>query len=222
MNVWRIVRNRLQDRSTLLHKGGFTMKAPRTVLTVSALAFAAAILLGGVLASAMPKPGKGGGKTEKVDHLVTFDGDIQSDPFVVKLDPNDPFKSVVADSIILTFPATTTGEGCTNTNIAPDWGGYGLPANNPWIGPLSMSEEKGKKFKGNWHVGFNEGINAVGGHINLVVNASAVETKDEVTNTTYLDFLDVQGSVSAFSTPDGVEIDSDQRCLVFTISAMRL
>ena len=141
------------------------MKAPRSILTVSTLTFGATILLAGVWVQSAASAGRGGGRGgRKVPHTVQFSGDIQSSPFTVNLDPDNPFGGrLKLDGFEVTFPTITAGTSCGCIVTDPDcsdpfvdgWGGYGLPANNPWTGPMRI--RKGNVF-------FNEGTNDVGGN----------------------------------------------------------
>ena len=179
-------------------------------------------LSGSLLAEHKPNHkggGGGGGSSKKVPHIVMFEGpDIFSEPMLADMDPKNPFGNfrlgdVSDDLCILTF-TSTSGVGCSGT--VEGWGGYGDPLNNPWINGLVIKKRQN-------HVGFNGGINAVGGQINLVIKGSPIETTSEDGATTFLHFIDAKGFISSGSTPGGdYGIDNDERCVVFTISALRL
>ena len=222
MKSLRIVRACVQRYVARSKKGSFSMKEPRTLLTVFVVTFGATILLAGVWVQSAASAGGGGGSKgpkggKKVPHMLEFSGDIASVPISVKLNLDNPLNNVRLDDFVVDFNDFERGDptcgcvegesGCSDPFV-DGWGGY---ADGLWTGPMII-----RKRAGTWRVNFNEGTNALG-HINLVVGGGALGV-----GTTEVVFDNERSGISAFSTPDGETIDSDNRCLSFTITATKI
>ncbi len=168
-----------------------------------------------------------GGKGEgPATYEYTFSGDIESDAFLATASSKDPF-GVETDNATLRFPDVqlpTECEGGGSLVFEPDWGGYPgsswTSSMDPWGPGLSFSGPRGKKQTGG-------GVSALmisgeDGWINLQVqvrNGPAVKsTYGETSTLTFTNDVALVGSGS--QPPDGPE-DAGDRCVTFTITAVR-
>lgn len=226
MKSLSIVRNCLQRYVARSKKGGFSMKVPRTLLTMFVLTFGAAILLAGVWVqlSASAAPGGGpkgpkGGKNKP--HEVQLSGDITSAPMVFDLNPDNPLGKLDLDGFEVTFPVNTSGAGCCISDcdqFIDGWGDYAAAENDSWTGTLSLQKTKQGGSK-KWRFGYLA-TNLSGGSINLSVQQT--EPPVDVTNGSETLFFDARGLVSAGSSPGIVDTEDpakNNRCLTFTITA---
>jgi len=150
---------------------------------------------------------------------ITLAGGLQNDlthPFSAMGVTGNPFSAQVsADPVYLTLPASAGGDDLAlcdgDGSLGPStvsWGGY----EGVWKGNFSVT---GKKPGGSYHVAFGATREDGTGFLWLVINATGVKSNNNLT----LSFTNVRGLVSAGSTPDGGPIDSQDRCLSFSITA---
>jgi hypothetical protein len=158
-------------------------------------------------------------------YTYMFTGDIHGTVSNVAASPSDPFKQVSAGGLSFSFPDFSVGDTMVCDQEQPDlapsvnaWGGY---ASAPWGGDLNLSRRK----KSSFHLQLTGTQTDGAGSINLAVNdVPVVDTNDGVTAT--IEFQDSRALISAFSFADTVAggepiHDSDDRCVNFTITAMK-
>lgn len=170
------------------------------------------------LLTAPPLTARGGGS--QTLYTLTFLGGLGNDPAHALSGmgkTGDPFGAKIgADPAYLTLPVSGGGNSAVcdqdGSGLLPStdtWGAYG----GVWKGSFSITAKGGGGYT--HHVAFAATRVDGTGSLWLVVNARPVKTNNNLT----LTFTNVRGLVSAGSTPDSGEVDSQDRCLTFTINA---
>jgi hypothetical protein len=166
-----------------------------------------------------PKPGRGGQGGGQATYEYTFSGDIQSAAFLATASSKDPFARV--DIVgALRFPEGNT-LGC----------GLGLDPNPPFAAS-DWDSYPGWDFTGSLQFSGPRGKNETGGAVSLFADADSdrfmnldVQVWDmpaiEDDQTSTLTFIDHIALVGEGSHPPGGAVDPRDRCVTFTITAVR-
>lgn len=152
----------------------------------------------------------GGGGGGSALFTIVMERDIQTADSVknVELNSKDPLKQFKLADFPITFPDSTTGEGCTDT--VNSWDGY---AGGTWVGELDKNQ-KGKTH----HLDY-QATRDGSDYINLAVNHEA--TKHQHADVDSLVFDDAKAWVGATSSSDGSTTDDRDRCVDFVLKAIR-
>ena len=166
------------------------------------------------------RPGHGGGGGDgggggQATYEYTFSGHIESPALTATASSKDPFGAVVdIENGTLQFPSNVnlTTTCSTKPNLATDWGGYSA---DDYTGSLQFPGPKGKKSTGG-AVSLFVDANPTIAFLNLDVQGG---TQQKTAST--LTFTDAIALVGQGSHPPGGSEDARDRCVTFTITAVR-
>jgi hypothetical protein len=195
------------------------------------LAFAALTFLG--CAEGPTQPGsegdgsvpllkKDGGGGKQASYQYTFTGDILSQ-FVATASSKDPFAGVDTEATLQFPEGTTAGAGgCDGSSLTfvPTWGEF---SDDAWTGSLQFNGPRGRRQTGaglSFITPTNQG-GFIDGFLNLDVQVWGGPPSRDGTTLTFTQDIALVG---AGSNPPGngdADIDSDDRCVTFTITAVR-